>query len=474
VCECFMFHASVDLSRGDPTTAGLICACSLPAAEMDELEADEAARGDVPEEEDDRSSVYSSVCPHGGSPAAPKGAGAGGETPGALEKNEKPNKKTEHKRRCRLCQKWQLEENFPINSAYCRECKQAVDNLAKQATRQSQEEWWKKIRNDEPELRKLVDKYLSTCPKTHERGKRGSFNLVSYKEEYAASTTSSTKARGRMMWEEYYVEFAKKTKGGSLSEAAARARWKEMLQDPAVEKDQNGPPEAPTRCLVPMFDEVAHGSKLTHTKSQGLQTKKDQKNVSAEQAAKDRRLLLQGHERGALNKNGEAMDFMGAVSGMLANTACGLSGRLGASGSAFSGKGAFIPDIKVLKDEMEEDEAAAAEKNPAEPAASSEGTTSGKRPGEAPDTMPPPLKKARWFDVAAAHRLESQARRLGVGVACACLRPCAGDRARVRAYDHVHMCVLVCVRLCFCQLLYCVCVCVYFVWVCVWLYAPRL
>lgn len=372
---------------------------------MDELEVDDAARVDDFDDEDDRSSMVSSLHDWGR---------AGGTTPGRgseAASGRKPPKKTEAKRRCRLCQKWLPEDTFPINSAYCRECKQAVDNLAKQALRQSEGEWWKKIRNEEPELRKLVAKYMATCPKNQERGKRGVFNLVSYREVYTASSTSSAKARGRMMWEGYYVEFAQKPKGGSHSESAARQRWKEMVDDPTVEKDEQGPAHAPKRCLVPMFDEVSHGSKLSHAKTQELQSKKDTKNVSAEQAAKDRRLLLQGHERGALNKNGEALDFVGAVSGMLANSACGLNGKLGASGSAFAGKGAFIPDIKVLKEELDDDEPME-QKDPEAASSAAEGSGANKRVGESPQAgQETPAKKIRWFDVAGASPSESQASR---------------------------------------------------------------
>jgi len=387
---------------------------------MDELEVDDVAMlGGEYDDEEDRSSMTSSVImPRGAGGQTPGTGGAGGQAPGgsgaggqtlASKRKAQP---TEAKRRCRLCQKWQPEDNFPINSAHCRECKQAVDNLSKQAIRQGEQDWWKKNRNDEQELRKLVSRYMATCPKGVERGKRGVFNLVSYREVYTASTSSAAKARGKMMWEGWYVEWAQKPKGGSYSEQDARRRWREMLEDPAVEKDDKGPPQAPVRCLVAVADEVSFGSKLSHAKTQEMQSKKDQKNVAAEVAARDRRLLLQGHERGALNKNGEALDFTGAMTGMLANSSCGVSGKLGAGGSAFAGQGEFIPDIKVLKEDLEDEEAAPdADKRGAggEAPDGSAGTgsttaSSGaqKRPAE---TDLPPAKKARWFDSAAVRAL---------------------------------------------------------------------
>ena len=136
---------------------------------------------------------------------------------------------------------------------------------------------------------------------------------------------------------------------------------------------------------------------------------------------------------------------MGAVSGMLANSACGLSGKLGASGSAFAGKGAFIPDIKVLRDEMEDDEAE--HKQPAAGAAP-DSSSSGKRPAETtPEKPEQPTKKVRWFDVAAASRSESQANRRVVGVA----------RAHVFARAGACVCAGACSCACACA---CGCACV--------------
>ena len=372
-----------------------------PYVSMVEVEVDMDAMVE-PMDDEDRSSVVSSLA--AGHPLAQS-------TPSASAKKPKV---AESKRRCRLCAKWQPEDCFPVNSAYCRQCKQAVDNLAKQAARQNQHDYWKEVRQDEQELKKLVTRYLETCPKTVEKGKRGIFSLASCREVYSASTSSGAKAKGRMMWEGYFVEFAQKPKGGSHTEQEARKRWKEMLEDPTIDKDDLGPAKAPRRCCVPTYDEVSHGSKLSHGKQQELHSKKDAKNVSAEQAAKDRRLLMQGHDRGALNKNGELLDFGGAISGMLANSACGVGGKLGAGGSGFAGQGAFIPDISMLKREIEEEEAAAAGEETEGRASAGNGAggstpdeTANGKPGKkrpADSEMPPP-KKARWFDAEAAWTL---------------------------------------------------------------------
>ena len=220
-----------------------------------------------------------------------------------------------------------------------------------------------------------------------------------------------------MMWEGYFVQFAQTAKGGFYSEVEATHLWHEMRRDPAVDKDNLGPAKTPTRCRVPTYDEVSHSIKFTHDKKQGLQSKKDTKNVFAEQVAKDRRLLLQGHEQGALNKHGEVLDFQGAISGMPSSSACGTGGKFGAGGSGFAGQGAIIPDISVLRGELEEKgEATAGTENAKEGAANGDdaggnapeetkkGDRGSKRLG---DGEPPLPKKQRWFDFDAARSSET-------------------------------------------------------------------
>ena len=122
---------------------------------------------------------------------------------------------------------------------------------------------------------------------------------------------------------------------------------------------------------------------------------------------------MQGHERGALNKNGEVLDFGGAISGMLANSACGIGCKLGAGGGGFAGQGAFVPDISMLKKEIEEEEATAATEDVTEEASAGSGA-GGMAPDEesgkhgkkrAAEFEAPPPKKVRWFDAEAVWSL---------------------------------------------------------------------
>jgi hypothetical protein len=271
--------------------------------------------------------------------------------------------------------------------------------LAKQAIRENQQEFWAEIRNDAMELKKLLKRYSES----HIMYSKTQFDLGSYIKEFSATTNSSANAEGIMMWEGYFVQFAQTAKGGSHSKEEARLRWHEMLGSPWVDKDNRGPARSPRRCRVPIYDEDS--TQFTHDKKQDLQSKKDTKNVFAEL----RRWPLQGHEQWALHKHGAVLDFQGAISGMLSSSACGTGGKFCAGGSGFAGQGAIIPDISVLKRELEEKgEATAGAENAKEGAANGDdaggnapeetknGNCGSKRPGDGELPLP---KKQRWCDV---------------------------------------------------------------------------
>jgi hypothetical protein len=296
-------------------------------------------------------------------------------------------------KRCTLCSRWLPDHLFPSNGWRCCECRNAYDRLAKQVIRENQQEFWEEIRNDAMELKKLLRRYSES----HIMYSKTQFDLGSYIKEFSATTNSSANAEGIMMWEGYFVQFAQTAKGGSYSEKEARQRWHEMLGSPWVDKDNRGPARSPRRCRVPMYDEDS--IQFTHDKKQDLQSKKDTKNVFAEQDAKDRRWPLQGHEQWALNKHGEVLDF----------SVCGTGGKFCADCSGFAGQGTIIPDISVLKGELEEkEEATAGAENAKKGAANGDdaggnapeetknGNCGSKRPG---DGEPPLPKKQRWCDV---------------------------------------------------------------------------
>ena len=146
---------------------------------------------------------------------------------------------------------------------------------------------------------------------------------------------------------------------------------------------------------MPTYDEDS--IEFTHDKKQDLQSKKDTKNV----------LPLQGHEQWALNKHGEVLDF----------SVCGTGGKFCADCSGFAGQGTIIPDISVLKGELEEKEEATAGAENAKKGAANGDDAGGNAPEETKngnrgskrlgDGEPPLPKKQRWFDFDAARSSET-------------------------------------------------------------------
>ena len=182
----------------------------------------QGADTDVEDEDDRRSQMTSSSVAQIQRP----GAGSGGTTPrkpGAGRDpvpppKPDPKKKAKtgpgEKKRCKACDKWFATEDFPLNSPYCTEHKRAVDNLYRVAAAQKQEAWFAEVRQDQPRLKALIKSYEAKCPTSGPKTKRGNFSLVTFIEEYSASSKVNNTASGKMMWKDEFTAFAKKPKGG--------------------------------------------------------------------------------------------------------------------------------------------------------------------------------------------------------------------------------------------------------------------
>lgn len=175
-------------------------------------------------ENDDNASTVLQV--HGnrraGGQMTPTTNASGGWTPATPSnpKLTKPKPK-EEKKKCKLCRKWFCLEEFPLNSSFCRDDKRSVDCLFHQAAAQGKAEWFQEARQDPERLEKLVKKFNEKCPKAGPKVKRGIFNLVTFIEEYEASSKVENTAAGKMMWWGEYLHFARKPKGGSRTGAGA-------------------------------------------------------------------------------------------------------------------------------------------------------------------------------------------------------------------------------------------------------------
>lgn len=377
-------------------------------------------------QDDDASSMTASQCVGGSGGRGGQNGGRGGGVGGRALSQETPSSnatgrgrgsakgKETTKKKCRLCAKWFGEDDFSPNSPYCRDDKQAVDNLAKQANQQGQAEFFKEARQNEEKLKKMVARYREMCPYDKMKGKRGHFSIVSYKEEFSAESAVVVAARGRMMTEGMFVKWAQTAEGGSMSEDEAKAKWVEYRGDPHVLRDEKGPPKAPLRIRINLYDDVDFTTATIHAKRQLCQANKEGKNVDKEDAQRQRRMILKGHDRGGLGRNGEEADFGGIAAGMLANTAAG-AGSSSSPGNAFAGAGALLQDIRSLvPDAEEDDEEAPPEGSEADGgrglSAAEEPRKRGTESADAHgDDSSTPSKRPKWFDMESA---VSKARRM--------------------------------------------------------------
>ena len=287
---------------------------------------------------------------------APSGGGAPGSTaPGSTKKVKGPT------RRCRVCKHNHLIETWPLSSTSCRECKQALDNLANAAKKQDQLEWWTETKANEVELQKVVAKYQACCPQPQQGtgirlSKRNAFSLVRYIEVFKSLSGVNYDEDGELMHLSKYIDFARKVENpeGILSKQQAEARWEALLTEsnPARLRDQNGPVSEPLRLRIKTKDLVTFRNGFMHSREQQMQSNKDETNVSLDKAMAGQKSLLRDSERG-LGKNGEHGD-MAAIAQSMVSTTSSNGGRAPSKG-AFSGTGVFEPNLGTMRDDIQDD-----------------------------------------------------------------------------------------------------------------------
>ena len=129
-------------------------------------------------------------------------------------RSTKTKESRDEKKKCKICKKWFVLADFPLNSSMCRDDKQTVDNLYRQANAQGKGDWFAEVRADPERLETLVRKYEEKCPRQTFKTKRGTFNIVTFIDEFEASSQVKNTADGKMMWWGEYLHFARKPKGG--------------------------------------------------------------------------------------------------------------------------------------------------------------------------------------------------------------------------------------------------------------------
>ncbi len=289
-----------------------------------------------------------------------EGGGACGDGCGFIltpqAKRQQRKQKGEAKCKCRGCMKGYDLSEFPMSSAFCWECKRALDNIGRQAKAQGKgaQEWFRNTRRDEGKVRKVLQSYFAHCPP---RGgtttkKRGQWSVGSYLETYRASSEVSKKKKGKMMWWGEYLEFATSPAGGKMTDEDAAVQWREMLNDPDAITDEGGPAKAKTRACVEVGVFVNQTDKWSHTKEMALKDK-DRKNLSDADVETMKKRLARDHKDG-LDEDGQ---FANMAKGLVQTGASSTAGGMVASGSSsFAGSGVLlgkVEDLLVVDEEAE-------------------------------------------------------------------------------------------------------------------------
>ncbi len=335
------------------------------------------------------------------------GGDAGGVAPAGTGQEPAPARVPKGKaeangrQKCKACLKSLPWEAFAFNSPYCRADKQAIDNLAYQAKVQDELKWWTETRADDAQLRRALSKYHEQCPRVPNLRRRSVFLIAQYREEYRAGTSVAHRAKGIMMHKARYLRYATSSADSSrppLSLKDAELQWTAWENDANHIRDQSGPPEDPLRLRVHVDDEVNFDSTVSHSKSQVLQSQKDGKGVTEEDAQKGRRGLIRSHNRDVGRDDAE-QEYGAMAQAMLAKS----DGSSRAAGNVFAGTGLAVPDVGRLAEELaadgKEKEKKAKSGEPDEAASAASGTSSGVGAGADGEMRSgPSARKRKWFD----------------------------------------------------------------------------
>lgn len=293
----------------------------------------------------------------GGRDATSKSGGSSrghGSGPGS-KPGKTPKGKTET-RKCRLCKRQKPTQDWPVNCPNCRDCKQALDNIAYAAKAQNKQEWFREIKQDETRLKKLIVKYQESCPKILGSTKRPTFCIAKYSEVHEAAAGVLTDSLGTMMHRSRYLSWAQSDQcsEGKLSEQEAKQRWDEMVEQAHAGTcihDQAGPTKEPMRVRIATDTNIIFRSSYMQSKRQEVQHQREERKATSESVAAGRRALLRDHEQSDSRKDFDAI-------------AAGMNARLqeGGPSNAFSGAGVFCPKLEYIEDELQEEEQAAKKK----------------------------------------------------------------------------------------------------------------
>ena len=144
-----------------------------------------------------------------------------------------------------------------------------------------------------------------------EGGKKKSgvqFNLVTYVEEYEASTRTDYEGEREMMWEKQALEFWQTIKGGQYTEEEAQEKWNKLNRECDI-RDQDGPEKKPLRLAVKTHDVVKDVNSVGLKRKMVCEEKGNKKATKEDLERMGKRIMMnhQGGAAGAVSMDLESL-----------------------------------------------------------------------------------------------------------------------------------------------------------------------
>ncbi|CAE7832485.1 unnamed protein product [Symbiodinium sp. CCMP2592] len=255
-------------------------------------------------------------------------------------RHEKRQTKEKGKKHCKSCGKSLPLSSFAINQSNCLDCKKCLDVLSKKCRACGKSAWLAEVKQCPKRLKALINAYRAAVVEAKSKGqKTATFSVITYIETTKASSAVESVARGTMMWQDQAVEHFQTPAGGSLSKAAAEAKWKSMSDSAEADgtiTDTLGPKQAPLRLRIHIGDDVNFVNKYSRSKPLSFTTRR----VEAVGATKKK-----GTEEDVRKLGKNLMLSHESVAGAraLSDVANDLAGGLGMEGHA-----AALGDVEAL------------------------------------------------------------------------------------------------------------------------------
>lgn len=201
------------------------------------------------------------------------------------------------KRQCQGCFKMFDAASFPINSTYCLDDKQALNNIYNAAKSQNELDWYHATVADAQRREALLRSYHSRCPPATAGKKRKSATgqLMHFKEEVRSVAAIYKDNVGEMMTFSAYAYYKMKLKNGGWSYEQAKASFEHLMTDPNTISDRNGPEGSRERIRVVTKDLVTFREGIEKAKGYQINDRAI-KDASQEDIAKASHKMLTKHD----------------------------------------------------------------------------------------------------------------------------------------------------------------------------------